>query len=56
MIPVFRSRDNSCFMGFKGIAIDGFSCPTQKVQVTKLALFIRMLGGKLGKAKHTGQS
>ena len=56
MIPVFCSRDNSCFMGFKSIAIDGFSCPTQKAQVTKLALFIRILGGKLGKAKYTGQT
>ena len=53
---MFRSRDSSCFRGFNNDDIDGFSCPTQKAQVTRLALFIRVLGGKLGKANYIGQT
>ena len=56
LIPVFCNRDSNFFRGFKNTAIDGFSCPTKKAQVTNFDLFIRMLGGRLGKAKYIGHT
>ena len=47
----FANLNSKVCTGFKKIFIGGLLWPTQKAQVARFALLVRMLGGRLVKAR-----